>query len=62
MAALLAETYRPLVEVIVLDHEGKLLGNLSMNQDILKNYPEANPPSEELEQFFVGYLEKFASE
>lgn len=48
--------YRPLVDLMVLDGNGLLLDQRSMNQDILGKFPHHEKPSRECVDDFLKFL------
>ncbi len=48
--------YRPLVEMMVLNKEGRLLARRSMNEDIMENFPRSWEPDQKLLHSFNGFL------
>ncbi len=57
LAGTLLLNYRPLVELVLLSPQGKMLDRLSVNEDILANHPRCWPPSPELLAMFIRFLE-----
>lgn len=61
VSKMLKDTFRPLVEIVIFSPDGKRLGHLSFNEDILFKFPSCTPPDPELLKFFLGYLEEHAA-
>ena len=62
MAAELKKKFRPLVELIVLNKEGKFLGRRSVNQEVFALTYGSDSTQAEKDEKTLKYLKKFLNE
>lgn len=54
------EDYHPLVHIMVLNQRGEIVDQLYVNEQLLFIYQEVIPPSDEVIDFFLSFLNKAA--
>ena len=57
-ASTLVINFRPLVEIMVLSPDGRLIDRQGMNQDIIDQFPQCVPPGPDLMTHFHRFLDE----
>ena len=60
MAQRLIKDYHPLVHIMILNQKGEIVDQLYVNEQLLFIYHEVIPPSDEVIDFFLSFLDKAA--